>query len=171
VHRTLLLPTPLPIDAPRSRSGGGKHSKGKGTRKKANPMPVRKSKGVQRSKCTGVRAIEPQGSSRTGESAVEPRESNNTSTSTEGSLKQGRTGNPDQRREPRSKPYRRRAMSRFQESAVRNRMTPVGQVENMSVQVRRGAGQKANRLIAISMAVEHPTILCSTMQLRRLGPG
>jgi hypothetical protein len=40
VRRTLPLPTSSPIDAAKSGSGGGRHSKGKETRKKGNTRPV-----------------------------------------------------------------------------------------------------------------------------------
>ncbi len=40
LRRTLPMPTPLPIDAARSGSVGGKHIKGKVARKNANTVPV-----------------------------------------------------------------------------------------------------------------------------------
>ncbi|MFN9902990.1 MAG: hypothetical protein ACK55Z_30305, partial [bacterium] len=39
-RNTTSKPTPSPIDAPRSGSVGGKHGKGRGTRKKAHTVPV-----------------------------------------------------------------------------------------------------------------------------------
>jgi hypothetical protein len=134
--------TPLPTGAPKSRSRGGRHSKGKGTRKKANPMPVRKSKEIQRSNRTGFRVTEPQGCSRTG--SVQRNLVRATTPARVPRVLQSKGAPTIQTRvvNPRASLYRRRAVSRFQESAVRNRMTPVGQMENMSVQVRRGAGQR-----------------------------
>jgi hypothetical protein len=41
--------TPSPIDATRSGSVGGKHSKGKGTRKNANTVPVQRGNKVKKS--------------------------------------------------------------------------------------------------------------------------
>ncbi|MFN9908611.1 MAG: hypothetical protein ACK56F_21205, partial [bacterium] len=49
LHRTLPMPTPLPIDAARSGRVGGKHSRGKGTRKNANAVPVQGGNKVKKS--------------------------------------------------------------------------------------------------------------------------
>jgi hypothetical protein len=49
MRRTRPMPTPLPIDAARSGSVGGKHSKGKGTRKNANTVPVQRGNKVKKS--------------------------------------------------------------------------------------------------------------------------
>jgi hypothetical protein len=133
-------------------------------------MRVQKSKEIQRIARANDDPAIIRGSNWTGKCAAELRESNNTSPSTETSPKQGRTGNPAHKCVPKSCLLRKGAFASFRESSVRNRIR-VGQAENIRIQVQRNAGQKASCLIAISMAVEHPTILCSTMQLRRLGPG
>jgi hypothetical protein len=109
VRRTLPLPTSSPIDAARSGSVGGRHSKGKETKKKANTRPVRKNKKIPRSARASDNPARIRGSSRTGECAAEPRGSDNASTSTKSSQKQGRTGNPAQKREPTSKPVQERS--------------------------------------------------------------
>jgi hypothetical protein len=49
LRRTLPMPTPLPIDAARSGSVGGKHSKGNKARKNASMVPVQKGNKVKRS--------------------------------------------------------------------------------------------------------------------------
>jgi hypothetical protein len=46
---TLPMPTPLPKDAARSGSVGGKHGKGKGTRKNTYTVPVQRGNKVKRS--------------------------------------------------------------------------------------------------------------------------
>jgi hypothetical protein len=49
LRRTLPMPTPLPIDAARSGSVGGKHSRGKGTRRNAYTVPVQGGNKVEKS--------------------------------------------------------------------------------------------------------------------------
>jgi hypothetical protein len=49
LRRALPMPTPLPIDAARSGSVGGKHSKGKGARKNANTVPIQRGNKVEKS--------------------------------------------------------------------------------------------------------------------------
>jgi hypothetical protein len=58
LRRTLPKPTPLPIDAARSGSVGGKHSKGKGARKNANTVLVQggnRVKKIARASCYPAR--------------------------------------------------------------------------------------------------------------------
>jgi hypothetical protein len=49
LRRTLPMPTPLPIDAARSGSVGGKHSRGEGTRRNAYTVPVQGGNKVEKS--------------------------------------------------------------------------------------------------------------------------
>ncbi len=49
LRRTLPMPTPLPIDAARSGSVGGKHSKGKGAGKNATTVPIQRGNKVKKS--------------------------------------------------------------------------------------------------------------------------
>jgi hypothetical protein len=109
--------TLLPIDAPRSGSVGGRHSKGEEARKKGKTRPVRKNKKIPRSAHASNNPARIRGSSRTGECAAEPRGSNNTSTSTKSSQKQGCTGNPAQKYEPANKS----AQERSQDTLSRKR--------------------------------------------------
>ncbi len=99
--------TPSLIDAARSGSVGGKHSKGKGTRKNANTVPVQEATRLRRvpapvAALQGfVGAIGP---------AIQPRIVDS-----------------------RASLHRREARTRFPESAVRNRMSRPGQMEDMSI--------------------------------------
>ncbi len=137
VRRTLPMPTPLPIDAARSGSMGGRHSKGKGMRKKANTMPVQKSNKVPRSARASNNPARICGSNRTSVRAKEPRGNSHKASvqqnlvgaaaqvnvqrnsgwerqhrpSTKSSLKQGRTSNPAQERVPQASLYRREAVT------------------------------------------------------------
>jgi hypothetical protein len=109
--------TLLPIDAPRSGSVGGRHSKGEETRKKGNTRPVRKNKKIRRSAHASDNPARIRGSSRTGECAAEPRGSDNSSRSTKSSPKRERTGNSAQSHRLTSKP----AQERSQDTLSRKR--------------------------------------------------
>jgi hypothetical protein len=63
------MPTPLPIDAARSGSVGGKHGKGKGTRKNANTVPVQRGNKVRKSACTSYYPARTRGSNQASEPA------------------------------------------------------------------------------------------------------
>ena len=100
------MQTPSHIDAARSGSVGGKHSKGKGTGENVNTIPVQNKK-IQRDAAPVTTLQEFVGAIRPAiqTSCVDSRASL----------------------------HRREAMALFPESIVRNRMPQLGQVENMSI--------------------------------------
>jgi hypothetical protein len=103
VRRILPIPTPLPIDAARSGSVGGKHSRGKGTRKNAYTVPVQRGNKVKKS-------------ARAGDYPARIRRSN-----------------PARIVDSRASLHRREARTHFPESAVRSRISRPGQMEDMSI--------------------------------------